>query len=354
MSWNNVSGVSKFNLWAESNSTSEGDDANLYVNDRHQVKITVGLSFALLDPSVSGPSDDEVRKGLSLINNNDGGELQHLIIRDKGDYTAIYEPGQVTKKTDVKGSDYQHEIVFYLASNKTVNPDIASEEVSVRLTYTDANGDTYTDDMSAQGQYYEKDYVKVTCYAQKKYTTSDFSLSKEEINATWHPNSGDHTTDYTTYLLRLKMSGDYYRIQAMSMENASQSEVNINYDHCIGWMAEKTSAVMWDSCSDCFAITSHTGIGKQTYAYDLYAYYNTNPGSYSGNSVGYHSVTIDQGDNEFIFISTYITYKAKIASDSYLEYHYFDTYDQFGNFCVIRMLLDSTDKQVFPSISNVE
>ena len=354
MSWNNVAGISKFNIWAESNSTSQGDNAYLYVNDHHQVKITVGLSFSLIDGSVPGPSDDEVRKGLSLINNTDGGELQHLIIGEKGEYTTIYDPGHITVRNEVKDSDYMYEIIFYLSSNISVNPDNASEEVSVKLTYTDADGNTFTDDMSEQGQYYEKDYTKITCYPQKKYTEADFSLSKEEVNALWHSNVSHGTTDYTTYLLRLRMSGDYYLIHTMNMQNPSQNEINMNYDHCIGWKTEKTSAEMWDTCSDCYAITTHTGIGKQSYTCELDAYYDTYPGDYYAYVIGYHSLTIDQDDNEFIFISTYITYKNSIASHSYLEYHYFDTYDQFGNYCVIRMTLDSTDNQVFPSISNVE
>ncbi|ECE0486498.1 hypothetical protein KX75_20215 [Salmonella enterica subsp. enterica] len=355
MSWDNVAGVSEFNIWTESNSSSEGDEAFLYVNSRHQVKITVGLSVALVDSTISGPTDNEVRAALTLVNNKDGGALKHLVQGEKGDYTTIYDPGKVTVTPGVKDSDYQYEIEFYLSSNSTVNSDNASEEVSVKLTYTDASGYVYVDDLSEQGEYYEKDFVKVTCYAPKKYTTSDFTLTKETVSATWHQTASSSWTNYDTYLYRFRMSCDYYLLENMSLNNPSSTVLGQSGDFCLGFKTEKTSSLQWDSVSDCYGTTDVYGMGKKSYSATLYDDQNYSDG-YSPSSVndGYHTVNINQGANEFIFTSTYVTEKQSIGSYHYTGYRSYDAYDQFGNYIAVTMLIESDDNRVIPSVNNIE
>ncbi|EML8490113.1 hypothetical protein WAB73_003345 [Salmonella enterica subsp. enterica] len=355
MSWDNVAGVSKFNIWTESNSSSEGDEAFLYVNGLHQVKVTVGLTFSLVDPSASGPTDDEVRSALTLIDNNDGGALKHLVEGDKGSYTTIYDPNHVTVAPGIKDSDYQYEIDYYLSSNSTVNADNASEEVSVKLIYTDASGYDYDDDMSEQGQYYEKDNVKVTCYAPKKYTTSDFSLKRETVSATWHQTASSSWTDYDTYLYRFRMSCDYYLLENMNLDNPSSTVFGSTGDFCLGFKTEKTSALKWDSVSDCYGTTDVYGMGEKSYTAKLYDDQNFSDG-YSQFSVydGYHTVNINQGENEYIFVSTYVTEEQSIGSYHYTGSRSFNAYDQFGNYIEVTILIDSDDNRVIPSVSNIE
>ncbi|SUG22986.1 Uncharacterised protein [Salmonella enterica subsp. arizonae] len=73
MSWENVAGLSKIQIWAESCSSSDGDEAFLFVNDNHQILITVGVSLALYETSKAGPTLEEVKSAISLIDNSDGG-----------------------------------------------------------------------------------------------------------------------------------------------------------------------------------------------------------------------------------------------------------------------------------------
>ncbi|SUG13265.1 Uncharacterised protein [Salmonella enterica subsp. arizonae] len=53
-----------------------GDEAFLFVNDNHQILITVGVSLALYETSKAGPTLEEVKSAISLIDNSDGDALK--------------------------------------------------------------------------------------------------------------------------------------------------------------------------------------------------------------------------------------------------------------------------------------
>ncbi|ECO2450627.1 hypothetical protein FY203_22140, partial [Salmonella enterica] len=167
MSWENVAGLSKIQIWAESCSSSDGDEAFLFVNDNHQILITVGVSLALYETSKAGPTLEEVKSAISLIDNSDGDALKFLVEGDAGDYISVYDPSHVNAQK-INNSNFQYQFKYYLSSNKTINPNVSSEEVSAKISYKNSDG-SFIYDMSSQGDYSIKDYVKVTMFAEKEY-----------------------------------------------------------------------------------------------------------------------------------------------------------------------------------------
>jgi len=166
MSWDNVEGVSSVQIWTDNPDMTQ---AYLFANGNHQVKLTIGVSLSL---SGEGPTYEEVKTALSLIDFETGAGISHLKTGDKGEYAYVYQPNEVSSvkvlDTDASGTGaYQYEVDYYLSSDSTINENYASEKVALLLTYIDGNGNKI-DYQTASGSK-SQSYVAVTVYPPKKY-----------------------------------------------------------------------------------------------------------------------------------------------------------------------------------------
>lgn len=168
MSWNNVKGVSSAQIWTDNANMSQ---AYLFANGNHQVKLTIGVSLTLSDPTQPGPTEDEVKTALSLINFETGADLSFLKPGNKGSYAYVYQPNVSEKVKSIEvtsdSSTYQYEFDYYVSSDSTINADYASEKVALLLSYTNASGDKI-EYYTASGSK-SQSYVAVTVYPPKKY-----------------------------------------------------------------------------------------------------------------------------------------------------------------------------------------
>lgn len=327
MSWENVAGISKFQIWAESSSSSEGDEAFLFVNGNHQVQITVGLSLSLWDTATAGPTQEEVKSALTLVNNNDGGSLNHLVTGSKGNYVSVYDPSHVDA-TRVTETDFQYEINYYLSSNTTINPNIASEEVSVKITYTNSDG-TFITDMSQQGEGSVKDYVKVTCHTEKKYGLS--GSNKTEIILSEDTNSPEHTfkqscdyktDDATLWLYRLVINDSYFKIVDVNYGENQKTYQNIQ---TLAYGYDQSSAAMWMYTTSVFCPTFLYGVGEKNIS-DTYQY---NVGNIDSIYVQYKCT---QHNNEIILLAAEIDINRHDAITGHSDSKGgLNLHDQFGN-----------------------
>ncbi|HCL5073664.1 TPA: hypothetical protein N2F43_002957 [Salmonella enterica] len=339
MSWENVAGISKFQIWAEPSSSSEGDETFLFVNGNHQVQITVGLSLALWDTAATGPTLEEVKSALTLVNNNDGGSLNHLVTGSKGNYVSIYDPSHVNA-TQVAETDFQYEVNYYLSSNTTINANIVSEEVSVKIAYTNSDG-TFITDMSQQGEYSVKDYVKVTCYAEKKYGLSgsnktEIILSEDDNSPehSFHQSSDYKTDDSSLWLYRLVISDSYFKIVDINYGENQKIYGNIQ---TLAYGYDQSSAAMWMYTASVFCPTLLYGVGQKNIS-DTYQY---SVGSVDTIYVQYECV---QHNNEIILLAAEIDIKRSdsitghSSSKGGLNFH-----DQFGNEIKVTFNYDYVD-----------
>jgi len=166
MSWDNVEGVSSVQIWTDNPDMTQ---AYLFANGNHQVKLTIGVSLSL---SGEGPTYEEVKTALSLIDFETGAGISHLKTGDKGEYAYVYQPNEVSSvkvlDTDASGTGaYQYEVDYYLSSDSTINENYASEKVALLLTYIDGNGNKI-DYQTASGSK-SQSYVAVTVSPPKKY-----------------------------------------------------------------------------------------------------------------------------------------------------------------------------------------
>lgn len=168
MSWDNVKGVSSAQIWTDNPDMTQ---AYLFANGNHQVKLTVGLSFTLSNATQPGPTEDEVKAALTLIDYETAAELSHLKIGEKGGYAYVYQPNSPTaiKSLPVRDASnlgaYQYELDYYLSSDSTFNSNYASEKVALLLTYTGSTG-TEIDYRTSSGSK-SQSYVAVTVYPPK-------------------------------------------------------------------------------------------------------------------------------------------------------------------------------------------
>ncbi|WP_312229317.1 hypothetical protein [Pseudescherichia sp.] len=171
MSWDNVTGVSTAYIWTDNPDMTQ---AYLFANGNHQVKVTVGVSFNLQG---EGPTEDEVKAALSLLNYNTGTGISHLQSVEQGEYLSVYLPNmpeQPKAMADSSGKAYQYEFDYYLSSNSDINPNFSSEQVAVLISYTNADGKT---EYSTASDSSRQSYVAVAVYPPKKYGMPNSGLT---------------------------------------------------------------------------------------------------------------------------------------------------------------------------------
>ncbi|WP_312268250.1 hypothetical protein [Pseudescherichia sp.] len=231
MSWDNVKGVSAAQIWTDNPDITQ---AYLFANGNHQVKLTVGLSLSLANATQPGPTEDEVKAALSLIDFDTGAGLSHLKTDDKGSYSYVYLPTMAREVNPPPVSDanntgaYQYEVDYYISSDSTINADYASEKVALLLSYTDVNNkeiEYYTASGSKS-----QSYVAVTVYSPKRYgmvgstmTPVIFEILNDQLKIDQTQVSGwvNHLYEPSAILYGIRIDDSYFRFSQFKVSNTA-------------------------------------------------------------------------------------------------------------------------------------
>lgn len=328
MSWDNVKGVSSASIWTDNPDMTQ---AYLFANGTHQVKLTIGVSLSL---SGEGPTEEEVKTALTLIDFETGEELSHLKAGDQGKYLSVYQPNMpaVVKAIETSSSGtYQYEFDYYLSSDSIINANYASEKVALLLSYIDHNGNKI-DYQTASGSK-SQSYVAVTVYPPKKYGTSDSSSTpviiklkndKPEYKISNHPNN-TVIHDSSVQIYSLIIDDSYFRL--ISYE-ASSDILSIYPFYSYGDMDEmEGDSAEYKANESYFIPENKLNQGRGSYVTQLQFIYNQSKGN-----VFTIQITTNQEQNELIFINVWsyfylgdASYSSNTGSAS------FSAFDQFGN-----------------------
>jgi len=199
--------------------------AYLFANGNHQVKVTVGVGFNLQG---EGPTEEEVKAAISLLDYNTGAEISHLKSVGQGEYLSVYlptMPEQPKAIADSNGKAYQYEFDFYLSSDSSINPNFSSENVAVLVSYTNADGNV--EYSTASGSSWQS-YVAVTVYPPKKYgmfnsgmTPVSFEVKNSDFQIDFEVVSGwlNHAYEPSATLYNLRIDDSYFRFSKFMVTN---------------------------------------------------------------------------------------------------------------------------------------
>ncbi|WP_124966083.1 hypothetical protein [Trabulsiella odontotermitis] len=330
MSWNDVSGVSKFQIWTEPcASSTDGSEAWLFVNGRHQIKVTVGISLGLNYDGTELPSVDEVKNALTLVSNKDGGSIKYLVAGNAGSYCEVYEPNHSALQANLKANNFQYTFEYYFSSNTAKNPNIASEEISAKLTYTDKYGNVISNDMSANSDYYQKGYIKVHCLSQRTNKHKIVKNTSQPYYNVFDNSSWGHEDPFVD-VYRMTIEDSYFNIQDFSLTPQSWRKTQKGIT-CLALDMYQSDGPKWQNTTQCFCPTLDYGLGEKWYSVDAYVYQWPDPkdGSYYGN---FRIEGYTQKAHEIVFFCTTIDFDDRDSNHRVQRpTAHFITHDQFGN-----------------------
>ncbi len=339
MSWDNVKGVSALRIWTDNPDMTQ---AWLFANGNHQVKLTVGVGINLNDPTQPGPTEDEVKAGLSLIDFDTGAELRFLKTGDNGGYGYVYQPNMPATIKALESSNdlaYQYEINYYISSDSTINANYASEQVALLLSYTDSTGKK-TDIPTGSGSK-SQSYVAVTVYPPKKYGMSGspttaviFKTLNDKPSYTTRSSSFVNTFNvHSVYIYGLSIDDSYFRFISYQAPDTRLSPVPFRQIIESDYSAGHTPGY---HLSQGFLLIDNDVKSKgESYIADL-GVMDTSPdtGEPEGEIAGM-DVTVEQETGQIIFINFDVdvewtnTEGDNLFKDSASAK--FTAYDQFGN-----------------------
>lgn len=335
MSWDNVAGVSLAHIWTDNPDMTQ---AYLFANGNHQVKVTVGLSFKLGDATQPGPTEDEIKTALTLINYETGAGLSHLKTADKGNYGYVYQPNMPAainvlsiSNTSNPGA-YQYEWDYYLSSDSTINANYASEKVALLLSYIDVNGNKI-DYATGSGTKYQS-FVTVTVYPPKKYgvagsasTPVIIKVKDDKLSQTTVEHNVFNLEDQVVSSWSLKIDDSYFRMINFDSESGTLSNLPF-YRH--GENVAPAGAGMreqWKTNEGFVPVQNK--LNQESYSYDTTLSITYKDGDLFIDI----TVNVQQGVNELIFIdySAVITPSYDSGFSNLTNTVSLSPYDQFGN-----------------------
>ncbi|WP_312410498.1 hypothetical protein [Pseudescherichia sp.] len=231
MSWDNVTSVASAKIWTDNPDTTQ---AYLFANGNHQVKLTVRLIFNVVDANQPGPTQDECKAALSLVDYQTGADLSFLKVGDKGEYTYVYQENRPAEVKPLPDADEEtvtlphsgsYEFDLYVSSDSTINANYASESVAMFISFIDASGTEITYNSTANGK---PSYVSVKVYPPKKYGMSGSNmvpiiLNTIDDNATFseisHNGVVTHRYDPSAMIYGLKINDGYFRLKNYQAPN---------------------------------------------------------------------------------------------------------------------------------------
>ena len=332
MSWNHVLDVKNIKIWTDYSDSTQG---HLFVNDNHQLKLNVGISFTLDTGETEGPTEDEVHSALSLINNQDSGPLKYLSIVEAGRYTSVYDPNHVSidPQNDIDDGIYDFVFTYYVSSPSNLNAETHSESVALRVEYPQTNADGTTTvvvkETSAKGNYYTKTYVTVLCYAPMLYGNSGenrkvISLGHKTVadsdcfDVEGHFNhSGDNFKVYWLYI-----DDPYFKI--FYFDGCNEPDENIVHDAF--YILKEYSKPRWDHIFNSFFPAIKCG----ELTYDVKIAVRSDP-NHAYDVIVTENITVHQEENQITFLTGFSSAEALREATDVNKYVYVRLYDQFGN-----------------------
>ena len=334
MSWDNVKGVSTAQIWTDNPDMTQ---AYLFANGNHQVKLTVGLSFTLSDATQPGPTADEVKAAVSLVDYETGAGVRFVKTGAKGSYDYVYQPNMPATINVLSASDtsnpgaYQYELDYYVSSDSTINANYASEKVALYLSYINSSGtkiDYYTSSGSKS-----QSYVAVTIYPPKKYgtinsssTPINISLKDDKAHTEYdYPHSVD---DLTVATWSLRIEDGYFRIinsQAGSDVKSKNPFYRDGVNVAPGGIAYDE---LWQTNEGFLPVENKLNQGSISYNSVLDIIYDD-----KNRYFFTIAVSVTQEANEIIFISFNATIypPSDTGFDNKHDSATLSIYDQFGN-----------------------
>ncbi|WP_312454187.1 hypothetical protein [Pseudescherichia sp.] len=354
MSWDNVSDIKNIKIWTDYSDSTQG---HLFVNDNHQLKLNVGISFTLKNATTEGPTEDEVYSALSLIDNQDSGPLKYLTVVTENTYTAVYDPYHAESVTtdgtdDVDDGLYDFLFTYNVSSPTSLNAECYFESVALKLEYTVTNSDGTTSQViketSVKGNYYTKTYVSVTCYPAKLYgmegqnRTSLKSVKTVVSGATYHNGNYDNSGD-TSYSVAISIDDSYFKL--FYLNGAQEPDalttlqpLYINHDY---------DSPMWDKIYNSFFPNIQCGEKSYTIIAEVRSNlsYDTYPKIFDAN------IPINQKEGQIIFAAVQTDVKSTGYNWNSNTYQYLRAYDQFGNSMYIVIAFNNNDYNYIKSVS---
>lgn len=336
MSWDNVTGVNDFKIWTDNPDTTQ---AYLFANGSHQVKLNARISFSGSSADLVGPTEEEVKAALSLIDYTTGADLSHLNVVDKGEYTSVYLqdiPMAVKPIPDVAPDEVSlfftptYEFEFYVSSDSTINSNYASESVALLVSYIDSSGTQKTFTSASGGK---ESYVTVTVYPPKKYgvagsasTPVIIELKDDKLPYTY--DYSHRVDDLTVSAWSLRIDDSYFRIVKFQAASGVQSNEPF-YRH--GKNVQSGGIAYdedWETKETFLPTENKVNQGHLAYDSTLEIIYD--------DAEKYFfkiTVTVHQEANEIIFINFYavILPPSDSGFDNKTDTASLSAYDQFGN-----------------------
>lgn len=334
MSWDNVKGVSSAQIWTDNPDMTQ---AYLFANGNHQVKLTVGLSLTLSDATQPGPTEDEVKAALSLVDYETGAGVRFIKTGAKGGYDYVYQPNMPATINVLSASDtsnpgaYQYELDYYVSSDSTINANYASEKVALFLSYINSSG-AEVDYNTASGSK-SQSYVAVTVYPPKKYGTAGSSstpviiaLKDDKPNYTNEQTANESNEKVSIYQLRI--DDGYFRIISFQANNTVQSPNPFTRRATNNSSGGAGHYPVWVTYEAFLPVQNKINQGAASYDSKLTITYNNNNYAYFSLTV-----TVNQEQNEIIFIHFYseINDTSEVGFVNNTSTASLFALDQFGN-----------------------
>lgn len=334
MSWNNVKGVSAAQIWTDNPDMTQ---AYLFANGNHQVKLTIGVSLTLSNAEQPGPTEDEVRAALSLIDFETAADLSFLKTGDKGSYAYVYQPNMPEKikaiETTSDSSTYQYEFDYYVSSDDIINANYGSEKVALLLTYTDASGNKI-EYYTASGSK-SQSYVAVTVYPPKKYGVAGSSSTPVIINlkddkpkyeVTSSAQNTDEIMDSSAETYSMRIDDSYFRIISFQ----ASADIPSNHPFYIdGSSSGEESVGHYRYASNEAYIPTDNKLNQGYVSYNTILQFDYNG---SGGNLITVSISVTQESNELILIKLWgdILFSNETFSNNHST-ALVCVFDQFGN-----------------------
>ncbi|MCP9267797.1 hypothetical protein M5U04_06690 [Xenorhabdus sp. XENO-1] len=339
--WDNVIAVSKITLIANNASTNKG---NLFLNGRHRLPFSLGISFTLETPSDPGPTDQEIIDALSWINYGDGSDIASDILSfydsendDYSDSYNLYYSEQSSSLTSSKnlGNDYQNNIDFQVTSPQGTSGTPGEYKIAISLSGNRSDGSAFTYQSNSSTSGSTQAYFDLSAISQKVYGVNGSSLTpiicsvkEQNPNYTITANHFDHDHD-EVQLWKLYIDDSNFKIHyidnAFSGSDSDPRENDYAYKDYLKpmWDQVDSSGCTWEQA------------GESTYN----AHYCVRSGNDfsggEGDNIFEFDITINQLENEIVFIVTRCNVKSLNHAIYGSYYPNISLYDQFGNNAIV-------------------
>ncbi|WP_340617721.1 hypothetical protein [Xenorhabdus entomophaga] len=329
------------------------DDNNLV--EAHSLPIYVGISFTLINDK-PGPTDDEVRAALTWVNSGTGASVSGYLDNFPSSVTDTYhqyyyDESSSQLQRSSSNENYDHNLTYSLYAGKNA---LSGETVDLALNLTATLSDgTQFIWWSGTGQTPQAS-LPINFVAAKTYRTTG-SESTPIVSQVKNSNPPYTITDSN-------FNHDHDKVQLWSVFIDDPNGIFVIHDYLEdyneqygdtymtypNYESKEKDTVMWDTVYTSGGTWYQ--IGQKTYDHAYNVYSGTD--GKGGNLIFSIKVTIEQSDNEIVFIyaQTNIEHLKDEASGN--NYPLIHLHDQFGNRAAVS-ISGTTDSSQYIKVSGV-